>query len=206
MMPDSIYSFFPNDSEKYAKLRLYTSGMNFSEENPNLDELDSLTIKLIKCNRFPDGFFPYFSVEVYENDNYKDLQNLMDIYKDNSLLNVYSQDANYFFLESTWFLKHRNEYDTSYLKKMYSINEKKLLTLNFRELFKNIPFQCDTLTICGLPPEYEIIILKSGNNFVLPPSTYYNWDILPESIKHGYRGGVAFKYGEPYIIYWVVAW
>jgi len=50
------------------------------------------------------------------------------------------------------------------------------------------------------------LVLKSGSNFILPQDRLYEWSVLPDNLKHGYRSGVAFKEDEPYIIYWVVAW
>jgi hypothetical protein len=64
----------------------------------------------------------------------------------------------------------------------------------------------DSTTTCGLPVDYNILTLKSGNEFVLPEKYLYDWAVLPQKIKHGYRCGVAFKEDEPYIFYWVVAW
>jgi len=96
-------------------------------------------------------------------------------------------------------------YDSLQLQDYYTRLKDKVI-LSFKESFNDMPFLYDSTTISGLPVGYEILVLKSGNKFVLPEDYLYEWSILPENLKHGYRSGVAFKEGEPYIIYWLVAW
>ena len=58
----------------------------------------------------------------------------------------------------------------------------------------------------GFPMGYEVLLLKKGCNFVLPKDYLYDWSVLPDNLKHGYRSGIAFKEEDSYIIYWAIAW
>lgn len=63
-------------------------------------------------------------------------------------------------------------------------------------------------TVCGLPNDYKIIIMKSGRNYILPNNDTwkYDWKLLPPGLKHGYTSGVSYRTCKDPIIYWVIAW
>jgi hypothetical protein len=65
----------------------------------------------------------------------------------------------------------------------------------------------DSESLTGLTNDFQILIIKRGNNFVLFDDSYkYEWEVLSNKNKHGYIGGIAFNKNENIIIYYVVAW
>ncbi|HOF16282.1 MAG TPA: hypothetical protein PLF32_09015 [Bacteroidales bacterium] len=148
-------------------------------------------------------FTGYEIIEAYQCENKEFLQQLQEEYSSKSLFVVKSEDKDYFVISSERELL--KAYDSLQLQDYYTRLKDKVI-LSFKESFNDMPFLYDSTTISGLPVGYEILVLKSGNKFVLPEDHLYEWSILPENLKHGYRSGVAFKEGEPYIIYWLVAW
>lgn len=190
VIPDSLYSFFPNNVKdyNYKSMELGFTIENFWGKG--------------------GGRLWYFSesslVEVYICYDDKVKKQLIERLRQQSLGSINSEDRNYFIIRSENDLF--NEYDTLQLDSLYRLSEEQPLIADFKTFldFKDALYSAET--ICGLPTGYKILTLKSGNKKVLPKEYLYDWSILPDEIKHGYRCGVAFKEGEPYLIYWVVAW
>lgn len=192
VIPDSLFSFFPDKTDMYEDFKVENIFVNAekSEVSLRLSEFD-----------------PTILVEIYQGKNLKILQHLLNDYRFQAISSVKSQNKDYFVLGSERELLKR--YDILQLKEQYAKLDDKPLIFNFRESCCDIDFPsrcCDTTTISGLPLGYEILILKSGSDIVLSQDHLYEWSVLPDHLKHGYRGGVAFKEGESYIIYWVIAW
>jgi len=188
-IPDSLFSFFPDKSNKYEYLKI---------ENI-FDNVEKTEIPF-----GAEEFRGYQIVEAYQCDNKDFLLQLADKYRSQSIFSVKSENKDYFIIDEEYMLF--KECDTLQLKEYY-LNAKDRIILSFKDRFNHAPFfYDDTTTISGLPSGYEILVLKSGSDFVLPQDRLYEWSILPEHLKHGYRSGVAFKEDEPYIIYWTVAW
>lgn len=99
-----------------------------------------------------------------------------------------------------------SSFDTIRLKEQYQNHLNTPLVLNFHEIFKEKQNLYDKTTTSGLPDDYKILIVKSGNEYVLPEKYRYDWQLLPEKIRHGYTSGIAYSKKEKSIIYWVVAW
>lgn len=99
-----------------------------------------------------------------------------------------------------------SSFDTITLREQYQNHSNIPLVLNFHEIFKETQNLYDKTTISGLPRDYEILIVKSGNEYILPEKYKFDWNLLPESIKHGYASGVAYSKNELSILYWIVAW
>jgi len=190
VIPDSLFLFFPdnNKSIKYENLNIIKISENA--------EKTEIPFKAI-------FFTGYEIIEAYQCENKEFLQQLQEEYSSKSLFVVKSEDKDYFVISSERELL--KAYDSLQLQDYYTRLKDKVI-LSFKESFNDMPFLYDSTTISGLPVGYEILVLKSGNKFVLPEDHLYEWSILPENLKHGYRSGVAFKEGEPYIIYWLVAW
>lgn len=190
VIPDSIFSFFPDFSSNFKGFELIVMTENAlkSEFPLILSEFDPVKIvETYQCNTE--------NSQILENQYYKQ-----------ALFTISSQDSNYFVIGSERELLKR--YDSLRLKEKYFRNSKPAIIFYFNEVFnkKQHPFTGDTSTICGLPKDFEILVLKSGNEYVLPQDHFYDWSILPKGLRHGYRSGVAFKKRGTYIIYWVVAW
>lgn len=188
VIPDSLFSFFPDKSDKYKYLKI---------------DFISESAKRLKTPLHFSNFVSIKIIETYRCENKESLLQLMNEYRLQSLFSVKSENSDYFVIESERVLS--KEYDTVQLKEKYLLAGNKII-LFFKELFEDMPFLHDTATISGLPVGYEILVLKSGNEFILPENYLHDWLILPQNLRHGYRSGVAFKEGEPYIIYWTVAW
>jgi len=188
LIPDSLFSFFPDKSDKYRYLKIKTIFENAKKTETSLPLLEFDVVKLI---------------ELYQCNNKDFLQQLINEYRLQSIFSIKSESKDYFVIGSGWDLSQK--YDTLQLKERYAKLKDKSMVLYF-EPFEETPSLYDATTISGLPVGYEILVLKSGNDFVLPQDDLLEWSVLPENLKHGYRSGVAFKEDEPYIIYWVVAW
>jgi len=189
VIPDTLFSFFPDKSDMYKYLEIIKIAESAQKTETPFE---------------PQQFNVYRIVEIYLSKNKTSLEQLSSEYRSQSLFSAKSENNDYFILDYGWELSLR--YDTLQLKEQYLKLGDNPLVFNFRSTLDNMPFLYDTTTISGLPAGYEILILKSGSNFVLPQDRLYEWSVLPNNLKHGYRSGVAFKESEPYIIYWVMTW
>jgi len=184
-IPDSIYSFFPTNLSAdwlSTNAKVNTSGIPL----------------------LPDKFIVNFIVKRYK-FNDKDLYNSLIIsHKEHSLYFTFSESDDYAIIEGERDL--RKQIGDSLLKANYSNLLEKKLIMGFSVIFDREPEFYSYKNKCGLPDGYEILVLKSGNKFILPEIEKIDWEVLPERLKHGYLSGIAFKESEPYIIYWVVAW
>ena len=65
----------------------------------------------------------------------------------------------------------------------------------------------DGSSLCGLFPHTELFFMQAGNAYLIPDRiSRYDWDLLPENIRHGYSCGVAFNDEKKYIYYWAMTW
>ena len=189
VIPDSLFSFFPDKSSKYKGLKMIKFFENAQQSENSLTLLEFDPTKIIKA---------------YQCGNKEILQQLIEEYRSQSMFSIKTESNDYFVMGSAWELSKK--YDTLELKEQFIKLNDVPLVFNFRESFYDIPLLYDATTISGLPVGYEMLILKSGNSIVLPQNQLSEWSVLPNNLKHGYRSGVAFKEDTPYIIYWIVAW
>ena len=189
VIPDSLFSFFPDRSDKYEDLKI---GLIYANAEKIAEGMLSLYT-----------FSPTEIMEIYQCENKELLQQLQKEYYSQMKATIKSESNDYFIVGREEELTER--YDTLQLKKNY-LEAGNRIVFSFKKSAYEIPALSDPTTIIGLPIGYEILMLKSGNNAVLPENYLYEWSVLPEHLKHGYRSGVAFKEGEPYIIYWTIAW
>ena len=185
IIPDSLYAFFPKkDSD--CKLGIYIT--NAVENN---------------LPYFFEEFSINYIIKVYSYNNNKLVTALKKDFLRTSINKFTAKDSTYFIIGS-----ERNllkEYDSLQIKNIYHNYQKNSLILNFGDFFKNKSKFYSQYTLCKLPESYDILILKMNYKNVLDAKYTYNWDLLPERLKHGYTSGVAFNQTDPYIIYWVVA-
>lgn len=187
IFPDTIFSFYKDYSNE--ELKPFITVTNAGDtELPYFAEEFVITY-LVK------GFF-------CQNTGWL-MQTKERIIKDGSF-GIKSGENNYFIIGSERELLH--SYDTTNLKEKYAYHINAPLVLNFHEVINIKDTFYDKATLCGLPGDYEIFIIKSGNKYVLPEKYRYEWEILPEKIRHGYSGGMAFSKDKLYVYYWLVAW
>ncbi len=188
-IPDSLFSFFSDSLMKFehANLLLY-----------------STNAEIMDIPYTPREFEITFLSKIYKYTDTGDFSKCLKEYQSLSLKSIKSENNDYFIIGSERDMVAK--YDTTILKNMYIHFNETNLIINFHELFNRTEQFYDSTTICGLPKGYTILIIKSGNEYIMPEEYKTEWQILPDKIKHGYRSGVAFKDGEPYMIYWVVAW
>ncbi len=188
-IPDSIVSFFPDNSKQYNDLTECFTAVSTIES------------KMLQKNSM---FFPSYIVKIYQCGTQSTYDDLINEYKKKYINKITAEQENYFIVDRDIYLFE--EYDSLYLKNIYKT--KSPIILNFHKIFDDMsmPNIYDTTTICGLSERYNILTLKSGNKYILPNECFFEWDILPNELKHGYRSGVAFKENELYIIYWAVTW
>jgi hypothetical protein len=188
VIPDSLFCFFPQESDSEFMTKTTT-------KISNIYRFDSLQIKYFAPSNYLSQYFC---------NNESVFNAIVEKLKNNSIAKTKIDSNDYMLItnQNTLF----SIFDTLQLKTKYQKYKDKVFVPDFATDKRYPVKESDTLTLCGLPSTSEILLLKSGNDFVLPEDLYYNWDILPEDIRHGYRAGVAFKQNELYLIYWVVAW
>jgi hypothetical protein len=155
------------------------------------------------------NFEAAYLIEVYENlgSQKVSIKKLIDKYKKMAMDSIRPADNRYFIMaeEKELFLMHsrkelKEEYQqaiSKYILPLFYIQMRGMKGLNY----------CSS-TLCGLPEDYNILILKSGRNYVLPEndSWKFDWYILPEQMKHGYTSGIAYGEADSALIYWCIAW
>ncbi len=100
-----------------------------------------------------------------------------------------------------------SKYDSSFLKKNYlKVKDCSYLIPDFQYVFANHLFKSNANDM-AVPVNTDVYVLKSDNSFILPPEYLFDWELLPEAIRHGYSSGIAFNHSTPTIIYsWAIAW
>lgn len=188
-IPDSIYSFFPDGSNRFCKMKIESIATAAEENN---------------IPYFATEFAISFISKIYINSDIEDISKFQKEYKSLAKNIIKSESSDYFIIGSERELV--TKYDTVTLKNKYQKFYGTELIINFHEILNRTEKFYDSTTTCGLPKGYIVLVLKSGNDYIMPEKYRTEWKILPENIRHGYRSGVAYKDDEPYIIYWVVSW
>ena len=187
IIPDTLYSFFQKYSNEKSKL-------------------------IISVTNAGDTDLPYFAEEfvityIVKGYSCQDTSWFTQMKKgliDNGAYELKSGEERYFVIGSERDML--NSFDTLSLKERYANYLNTPLILNFHEIFKEKQDLYDKTTICGLPGDYEILIIKSGNEYVLPEKYRYDWKLLAEKLRHGYTSGIAYNKTDSSILYWVVTW
>ncbi|MEY1639106.1 hypothetical protein [Tenuifilum osseticum] len=185
IIPDSLFDFFPKQAEN-AKAIFFINNAG-ATDLPYSNEEFAIT----------------FVLKAYE---YLDTTNFTNITTDFSrmAINKYSvRKDNYFIVGSERDMLER--FDTLYIKEQY-LSKTNSLVMNFHGILNSEPNFYDSTTLCGLPPDYEILILKQGHQYVLPEKYKTEWYLMPDNIKHGYLSGIACSKIKHQIIYWAATW
>ncbi|WP_029906646.1 hypothetical protein [Prevotella sp. 10(H)] len=187
VIPDSLYSFYPiKESSDFT-------GSSYIETNAR---------KKSGNEKAPIFIESYYIRAQLPSSRYS-YNKLVKEYRDCAIDSLMLTDDNYFIVRNEEDLF--NIYDTLFLKEKYQKSKYILPSFSGYTESRHRKSQ-GNLSICGLPTDYEILIMKSGRDFVLPEYMKYNWSILPDGLKHGYTSGVAYRTPDDMIIYWCVAW
>lgn len=186
VFPEELFSFFPTN-ENLELLACYTSA------------------EKMELPYVPSEFSITYYTEIYkcEDDVYNRLKNVV---KSAAIRDVDGCANNYFIIEDERYLISR--FDTNTLKELYSQTSIESLLISFHSILDEDDTGIyDSSTLTGLSNDFNIAILKSGNDFIITDTIYkYNWDVLSERNKHGYIGGVAYSDKRKILIYTIVAW
>lgn len=189
-IPDSLYSFYDNENVKFTSISQSIAGLN----SQGLYKPEYFEIKYI---------FEMVKLS-------KDVQIIKNDLKRMSLEVLSSEKDDYHIIyEQREILKEYNDLDS--IKNTFFIGEipyfiPKFPNGLFLEELKNEIYY-DESTKCNLPKDYNIYVMKYGfTNIFTENNESKEWNIMPDSIRHGYSSGVAFNEIDPYIIFWVIAW
>ena len=189
IIPDSLYSFFPEKDFVFNKKRVKIKTNNAEKTNLPYYKYEFAITFYVKVYQYTDKSYFFETKKSYVNQSINKFE---------------SAENNYFVIGSERDLFSR--YDTLELKKKYLNLNKIDLVLDFHGILKDHSDFYNQNTICGLPKNYEILKLISGDEFVLPKKYKNSWEVLPDKFKHGYLGGVAYNESEYSMIFWVAAW
>jgi len=187
IFPDTIFSFYKDYFNE--ELKPFITVTNASDT---------------ELPYFAEEFVITYLVKGFLCEDADWLMHIKERLLENGSFRIKSAENNYFIIGSERELLH--SYDTTNLKEKYAYHINAPLVLNFHEVINKRDNLYDKITLCGLPGDYEIFVIKSGNKYVLPEKYRYEWEILPEKIRHGYSSGMAFSKDKLYVYFWVVAW
>ena len=121
-----------------------------------------------------------------------------------SIKRINSLDTNYIVIGSERDLFNR--FDNETLNLMWKNNETSNLLPDFTEILNERKDLLNSMTFCGLSEDFELFIIKSGSDYVLPEKYRYEWNVLPQKERHGYSSGIAMNKKKRNLIYWTIAW
>jgi len=187
ILPDTLYSFFPNSSTKDVECLRFTS---------NAIKMDAPYL--------PEEFEATYLLELYKFSSVYSLHRYCDSLINEAKTSYSAEDSTYFVIASESYLL--TKFDSLNLSRKYGVYSSKPIILNFNYLNDKEYNLFSDSTICGLKKGIQIYVLKYGSNSVLAPELEYNWNILPDTIKHGYSCGIALDEQQLMGLFWVVAW
>lgn len=190
VIPDSLYSFFPKRDS--LSLKVYSKGSNARKKS-----------RIGESSTFLEAYF----LEIYSCEHVTQFELLMHKYRQEAIDSIKPADDKYFIV------KYENDmlkmYDYKTLKEKYQESVNKYILPSFHNDMREIyGVNYNFTTVCGLPEDYEILIMKSGRDYVLPNNNTwkFDWKLLPPELKHGYTSGIAYRNAADKIIYWCIAW
>lgn len=188
-IPDSLYSFFPGTKQ--------IKGMNQYYRSTNAEIKSKDTIWFFSVT---------YDFAMYKANNTRIMDSLIYEYRKNSIAEFYvDQDSTYFIISENDEMKKLYKLNT--LRRIYrSYTDKYIIPSFHRFILNRYGYNYEFNTISGLPDDYEVLIMKTGKDFVLPKNLYYDWYVLPPELKHGYSSGIAYSRFNLDMIYWVIAW
>lgn len=185
IIPDSLFSFFPSDSNTLKLLDCKMISQNASKH----------------LNLHDDDFTPFGIVELYETKNVSTVHKIIDRYMPKALSVVDAGDTSYNALMAYYFAY--SKYHALSFRDLY--NPDAPIVPYFEAVKDGCGMGCEE-TKCELIPGTMIITLMSGNDCLLDSSYRYEELGLPQNMRHGYRSGIAAHPDSCYILYWTVIW
>lgn len=192
VIPDSIYAFFPKKKD-LSGLKSHIS----EEANSIIDHREE------ENSRFLDSHL----IKTYSSTNSIQFEHLIHEYKQEAIDSLRPIDRDYFFIMDEEEMLKMFSYKI--LKEKYQKSINKYILPSFHNHMRFLyGVNYNFTTPCGLPPNYEILIMKSGRDYILPDNNKWkvDWKVLPPELKHGYTSGIAYDTTANIIIYWCVAW
>lgn len=187
VIPDSLYSFFPSDSNMLKEMECQMISQNASKD-------------LDVCF---DGFTPFSIIELWKVKDTSFQCKLMDKYMSEELSVVDAGDTSYNTLMVHYMLWHK--FPEKSVSDVYYQHANDPVVPYFDDVKIYCGMGCSS-TKCELIPGTKIITLLSGGDCLLEPSLRTEEPRLPQEIRHGYRSGVAAHPDSCYILYWTIAW
>jgi hypothetical protein len=186
VIPDSLLSFFPENED--IQLIMYST---------NAERMDLPYI--------PATFSITYYMEMFSCTD-KSFKKLVDKCMKDTIISYDANGNNFFIVEKERYLLKKYGIDT--LKNLYYKNSIDNLSFSLHSALRIENFEYyDSESLTGLTNDFQILIIKRGNNFVLFDDSYkYEWEVLSNKNKHGYIGGIAFNKKDNIIIYYIVVW
>lgn len=197
-IPDSLRLFFPDHGSKERQMLAWKKTCVTRSFSGNSDQRDLTDLPVENTfNSFPT------LIKVYRiKHSNKELTALKKCYADLAAYKMTAANAIPMLWEFDEVLD-ADETSKLTLDSIYANADEKFLVPNFKEEFD---WQDKWFggTLCGLSEDFELYVLKTGPECVLPNKwcVYRSW--FPGRLQHGYRSGVAIN--DSYIIYWCIAW
>ena len=159
-----------------------------------------------------DRQYPYFTDEfevlcrwkVYQCNDLGQMQRFQDQCLQSAAYFVSPNDSLFFTFDNERYLKFK--YDTIMLDSIFeNIIDCGHLIPNFKNVFD---FRSNGTKHYRFPSDSIVFyVMKFGNSFILPQDYEYNWNLLPDRIRHGYNSGIAFDKNTSDCFYsWAIAW
>lgn len=190
VIPDSLYAFMQqNDS---LGLKLVSRGSSSGKAQREGEAVE-----------FADANF----IQIYSSEDATLFDALINKYKYEAIDSLNPMSENYFVLMDEDEMKKNYNYQE--LRDQLNKAVDKYILPSFHVYMQYIyGINYDFTTVCGLPADYKILIMKSGRDYVLPDnSTWkFEWKMLPAGLKHGYTSGIAYRNATDKIFYWCIAW
>lgn len=202
-----------------------------NEQNERLIFPDSLVFHLPKNNQFQNSgckegiiasnafencktrpsnefvteeFIPLFYLEEQIINQPSFCSSIIDSAKRNALKKMKVSDNSYFIIDKE--RKMLNKYNKDTLSHLFSEYANSLFVINFNCIYPSERNWVDSTTTCGLSEDFTLYFFKYGTSTILEKENPYDWELLPERIKHGYSCGVAISEEKLIALYWVLAW
>lgn len=197
-IPDSIRLFFPNRGSKERQMLAWEKTCVTRSFSGNSDQRDLIDLpEEISFNSYPT------LIKVYRiKHTNKESTALKKYYAELAAYKMTAANAIPMLWEFDEVLD-ADEKSKLTLDSIYDNADETFLVPNFKEEF-DWQDKWSGGTFCGLSEDFELYVLKTGSECVLPDKwcVYRSW--LSGKLQHGYRSGVAIN--GSYIIYWCIAW
>lgn len=194
IFPDSLTIYIPSEDEVSVDFIAGITASNAFEEN----------MQVIPKKSDLAEFIPFTFLQEYKISNNNVIDSLINKYQVLAIKRLEVLDTSYFIIDTERNLSKK--FNKNSLKNLLSKKENYFFVINFNSIYPSERNWTDDSTTCGLTKDFIIYIFKYGKTAVLDEEILYEWDLLPEEIKHGYSCGAAISKEKSTLLYWVLAW